>query len=136
MSYKTDKQGEFDVEFTGQRTFYECMELLKNARFMIMPSLWYEGFPMVIREAFACGKPVIASKLGAMAELVEHRRTGLLFEPGNPADLAAKMKWMIENDEACVEMGRNARKVFEERYTAEKNFSILMDIYNKVLGKG
>jgi len=122
-----------NIEFTGRKRFDESMELLRNAQFMIMPSIWYEGFPMVIREAFACGKPVIASNLGAMAELVEDGKTGLLFDPGNPADLAEKMKWMLEHEAECIEMGKNARKVFEEKYTAEKNYEILMNIYQKVI---
>lgn len=121
------------IEFTGKKTFNECMELLKGARFLIMPSICYEGFPMAVRETFACGKPVIASRIGAMAELVEDRKTGLLFEPGNPFDLAKKMKWMIEHKAECIEMGRNARKVFEEKYTAERNFEILTGIYEAVL---
>ena len=100
---------------------------------MVMPAICYENFPMAITEAYACGKPVIASRLGAMAELVEDGKTGLLFEPGNPEDLASKIKWMLENEDACIEMGRNARKVFEEKYTAEKNFEILMNIYKKVM---
>jgi glycosyltransferase involved in cell wall biosynthesis len=83
------------------------MEILRYSRFLILPALCYEGFPMVIREAFACGKPVIASKLGAMAELVEDGKTGLLFEPGNPEDLAEKIKWMLDNEDACIEMGKN-----------------------------
>jgi len=70
-----------------------------------------------------------------MAELVEDGKTGLLFEHRNPDDLANKMKWMIENEDACIEMGRNARKVFEEKYTSEKNFEILMDIYMKVIAR-
>ena len=70
------------IEFTGRKRFDESMELLRNAQFMIMPSIWYEGFPMVIREAFACSKPVVASSLGAMAELVENGKTGPLFRAG------------------------------------------------------
>jgi glycosyltransferase involved in cell wall biosynthesis len=124
-----------DIEFTGGKSFAESMNLLQHARFMIMPAICYEGFPMVIREAFACGKPVIASCLGAMAELVEDGKTGLLFEPGNPEDLASKMRWMIENEKACIGMGRNARKVFEEKYTAERNFELLLNIYQKVMIK-
>lgn len=123
------------VEFAGRRNFSECMALLKNARFMVIPSICYENFPMTIIEAYACGKPVIASRLGAMAELVEDGKTGLLFEPGNPSDLAKKIKWMVENEDDCIEMGRNARKVFEAKYTAEKNFEILMKIYEKVLSR-
>ncbi|MBM4146882.1 MAG: glycosyltransferase family 4 protein, partial [Nitrospira sp.] len=124
------------IEFTGRKTFHECMELLRDARFMIMPAVCYENFPMAIREAFACGKPVIASRLGAMAELVDDGKTGLLFEPGNPEDLAAKIRWMLENEDACIAMGKNARKEFEEKYTAERNFQILTGIYNKLIADG
>ena len=111
------------IEFTGRKTFHECMELLRDARFMIMPAVCYENFPMAIREAFACGKPVIASRLGAMAELVDDGKTGLLFEPGDSEDLAAKIRWMLKNEDACIAMGKNARKEFEEKYTAERNYS-------------
>lgn len=123
------------VEFVGRQSFDDCMQLLRGARFLVIPSVCYEGFPMTVVEAFACGKPVIASNLGSLAELVEDGRTGLLFEPSNPQDLANKMRWMIEHKDACIEMGKNARKVFEEKYTAEKNFKILMNIYNTVLNR-
>lgn len=125
-----------EIEFTGRKNFNDAIEMLRNAQFMIMPSLWYETFGMTAIEAFACGKPVIASRLGAMAELVEDGKTGLLFEPGNPEDLANKINWMVGHEDECIRMGRNARKVFEEKYTAEKNFAILMDIYKKVSQKG
>ncbi len=104
---------------------------LKRCYAVVFPSLWYEGFPMVIIEAFACGKPVIASRLGAMAEIIEDGRTGLLFEPGNARDLADKMNWALANPLKIREMGRNARREYEEKYTAEKNYGILMDIYEK-----
>jgi exopolysaccharide biosynthesis WecB/TagA/CpsF family protein len=123
------------VEIVGSKSPDACIKLLKGSRFLVMPSVCYEGFPMTIAEAYACGKPVIASNLGSLAELVEHSKTGLLFEPGNPQDLARKMKWMIEHEGECMEMGKNARRVFEEKYTAERNFKILMEIYNTVLNK-
>jgi glycosyltransferase involved in cell wall biosynthesis len=126
-------QGIKGVELLGRKNFSECLDILKYAKFIIIPSICYEGFPMVLREAFACGKPVIASRLGALAELVEDGKTGILFETGNAKDLAEKIKWMFENDNVCVEMGKNARKIFEEKYTAEKNFKILMDIYENTL---
>ena len=120
------------IEFTGRRSHDECMELLSRAGFLIMPSVCYENFPMTIREAFACGKPVVASDLGAMASLIRDRETGLLFKPGDPADLAAKIAWMLENRDACLQMGRNARAEFEKKYTADRNFSMLMGIYHAV----
>ena len=124
-----------NIEFTGRKSFSESMDSLKGARFIVMPSICYESFPMAITEAFACGKPVIASRLGAMAELIKDGKTGLLFEAGNAEDLASKIKWLIDNEDACVEMGKNARSVFEEKYTAEKNYEILMKIYRSVLAK-
>jgi len=124
-----------NIEFTGKKKFNECMKLLARAQFMVMPAICYENFPMAIREAFACGKPVIASNLGAMAELVQDGKTGLLFKPGNLKDLAEKMKWMVEHENDCIEMGENARRVFEQKYTAEKNFDILIGIYNKTTQK-
>jgi glycosyltransferase involved in cell wall biosynthesis len=110
------------------------MEILRNAQFLIMPSICYETFGITGVEAFACGKPVIASNLGAMAELVEEGKTGLLFEPGNPEYLARKIKWMIEHPDKYIEMGKKARAEFEAKYTAERNFEILMKIYEKVIG--
>jgi len=124
-----------NIEFIGRRSFDECMEFLKNSMFMVMPSICYEGFPLVIGEAFACGKPVIASKLGALTELIEDGKTGLLFEPRNPKDLASKIKMMLENKGNCIEMGKKARKEFEKKYTAEKNFKMLLNIYNKIIHK-
>lgn len=98
-----------------------------------MPSVCYESFSMVICESFACGKPVVASNLAAMAELVEDGKTGLLFKPGNSEDLALNIKWIMENEDVCIEMGENARKVFEEKYTEEKNFYISLKIYQNTL---
>lgn len=123
-----------NIDFVGRKNFYEVLESLKNSMLMIMPSIWYECFPMTIREAYACGKPVIASNLGSLAEIVKDGKNGLLFEPGNAEDLAEKIRWMVNNPDACIEMGKNARKEFEEKYTEERNFKMLMEIYGKVLG--
>ena len=123
------------IELLGRKNLNECMALLKESKFMVMPAVCYENFPLSIREAFACGKPVVASRLGAMAELIEDGKTGLLFEPGNPDDLAEKIKWMFDNEDACIEMGKNARAEFEAKYTADKNLNILMNIYSYALKK-
>lgn len=130
---KVRAENVYSIECIGRKGFAESMAILKNSMFMIMPSVWYETFGKTIIEAFACGKPVIASRLGAMAEIVEHGKTGLLFKPGNSNDLASKITWMIENEVACVEMGKNARAEFVAKYTAEKNYEILMNIYQKTI---
>jgi glycosyltransferase involved in cell wall biosynthesis len=124
-----------NIEILGKKSHAESMEILKKAKFVVIPSIWFEMFPMVLVEAFAHGKPVIASRVQNHSELIQDKKTGVLFNPADPEDLAVKMKWMIENEDARLEIGKNARKEFEEKYTAEKNFEILMNIYKKVIGK-
>ena len=122
-----------NVLFLGQLTPEQVSIEMARASFLVMPSEWYEGFPMVLVEAFAHGLPVIASRLGAMAEIVEDGVTGLHFEAGNPEDLAQKVKWLHAQSEECRQMGRNARQVYEEKYTAEKNYEMLMDVYQQAI---
>ena len=104
-------------------------ERMQAARALVMPSICYEGFPRTLVEAFAAGLPVIASRLGAMAALIKDGHTGLLFDPGNAADLAAKLQWAHSHPERMDAMGRAARAEYEAHYTPEKNYAILMEIY-------
>lgn len=90
---------------------------------------------MTIVEAFACGLPVIASDIGSLAELVEDHQTGLIFEARNGNDLARKVNWAWEHQEKMKKMGQHARCEFKENYTADKNYDLLMDIYESVLGR-
>ncbi len=123
------------IEVLGWRPREEVFALMQAASFLLVPSEWYESFPMAIAEAFACGLPVIASKLGAMAEIIEDRRTGLLFEPGNPEDLAAKVEWLFSHHQELARMSKEARAEYEAKYTAERNYEMLMAIYHRVLGR-
>jgi glycosyltransferase involved in cell wall biosynthesis len=122
-----------DVEVLGQRDLEEVLTLMKGAWFLVLPSEWYETFGRVAIEAFACSVPVLASRLGAMAELIDEGRTGLLFRPGDPEDLAAKVRWAVEHPEAMTRMGAQARQVYEEKYTAEHNYQMLMNIYAEAI---
>lgn len=106
---------------------------MHRASYLLMPSIWYENFPLTLVEAFASGLPVIASRIGAMAELVEDGKTGLLFEPGSALDLANKIRWAETNGRAMLEMGRNARREYEAKYTSEHNFGQLMAIYRDAI---
>ncbi len=110
----------------GPPVIYERM---RHAAYLVMPSIWYENFPRTLVEAFACGLPVIASRLGAMAELVREGETGLLFDPGNAADLAQKMQWADSHIEEMQRMGVNARHEYEQHYTSHTNFRQLIAIY-------
>jgi glycosyltransferase involved in cell wall biosynthesis len=108
---------------------------MRTACALVMPSLWYENFPRILVEAFACGLPVIASRLGAMATLIHDGETGLLFKPGNVADLAEKMRWALDNPEAMQSMGEAARATYEAKYTPERNYEILMEIYQEAIAE-
>ena len=125
-----------DVRFLGQVPREEGIAALKRAKYLVFTSEWYENFPVTIAEAFACGVPVICSRLGAMSEIVADGRTGLHFTPGDAEDLAQKVEWAWTHPEQMAEMGKEARREYEAKYTAEKNYSLLMDIYQRVREAG
>lgn len=121
------------VELLGRQTQDQISELLSDTRVLVLPSVWYETFGRVAVEAFAAGVPVIASRLGAMAEIVEDGVSGLHFAPGDPAELASRVRWALDNPVEWREFGVRARATYEAKYTAERNYQLLMDIYGEVL---
>ncbi|MAT96904.1 MAG: glycosyl transferase family 1 [Anaerolineaceae bacterium] len=122
-----------NVELVGWRSYEEVIALIKGARFLIFPSECFETFGRVAIEAFACHVPVIASRLGTMAEIVEDGKTGLHFENGNLLDLVQKIHWAIAHPQALTLMGQNARSEFNTKYTAERNYHQLMNIYQRAI---
>jgi len=121
------------VTYTGRLDADVVSIEMGKAAFLVMPSEWYEGFPMVLVEAFAHGLPVIASRLGSLAEIVEDGMTGLHFKPGNAENLAAKVRWAVEHPEEMQRMGENARREYELKYTGDVNYRQLMEIYEGVV---
>jgi len=123
-----------NVEFRGRLARQETWTVVKGARFLIQPSECYENFPMSVAEAFACGTPVLCSRIGALQEIVRENVTGLQFTAGDSQDLAAKVLWASENRVAMARMGKQARAEFESKYTAEKNYVMLMELYQRATG--
>lgn len=121
------------IRLTGRQTRSKTLEIIKSARFLVTASQCYENFPMGIAEAFACGVPVICSKLGGMQEVVENNRTGLHFQQGNSVDLASKVHWAWSHPGEMQQMGKYARREYETKYTAEKNYPQLMSIYRRAV---
>jgi len=121
-----------NIEFLGVVSTEKLLEIFSGAQFLVFPSIWYEAFPITLLLAYASGKPVVASRLGAMADLVVDGNTGLLFEPGNADDLATKAKLLIDDPGLSQQLGRNARAEFEAKYTPEENYRLLMEIYNSL----
>ena len=122
------------IVYRGRLPHDATIDAMKGARFLVFPSEWYEGFPVTIAEAFACGVPVICSRLGSMQEIVADGRTGLHFRPTEADDLARKVEWAWDHPEQMEAMGRGARLEFEAKYTAERNFYMLKEIYEFAMG--
>lgn len=122
-------QSPANVEWLGYLPKDRVISLMKQAAFLILPSEWYESFPVTLLEAFATGLPVIASGHGALAEIVRDGGTGRLVRPGDAADLASKVEWALDHREEMSAMGRRARLEFEAKYSPERNYEMLMRIY-------
>jgi glycosyltransferase involved in cell wall biosynthesis len=119
------------IEWLGRRTPDEVLALIGEAACLVMPSIWYETFGRTIIEAFARGTPVVASRIGALAELVDEGRTGLLFRPGDAGDLASAVQRLGADPERLAKMRAEARREYETKYTAEINYRLLLAIYQR-----
>ena len=118
-----------NVEFMGVIDHQRCMKYLSESRFLVLPSMCYEGMPMVVLEAMAAKKPIVASRLGVLEDMIEHGVSGFLFKPGSVSELAERIGWLSDNVEEASLMGDRARMDFLAKYSAERNYEILMQIY-------
>jgi glycosyltransferase involved in cell wall biosynthesis len=104
-----------------------------NSRFVVVSSIWYEVFGLVVLEAMIRDKAVICSKIGGLLELVDDGVTGLLFEPGNAEDLAEKIRYLWDKPELCQKMGRAGRNKAMQLYSPEKYYKSSMAVYEKAI---
>lgn len=121
------------IEWVGRRTKEEVDRLIHKASCLIMPSICYETFGRAIIEAYVHGVPVIASRHGAMAELVRHGETGLLFEAGDATQLREAVERILRDPNKLLKMRRAARNEFEQLYTAEVNYDLLIGTYKELI---
>lgn len=124
------------VEYLGQRERSEVLALLERARFLIFPSRLRECGPLTVLEALARGVPVLAASGGAAEETIAAPRAGWLCPPGDPPALAALAATAWGDAAGTAERGRQARRLFEQSYTAEANYRALARLYRGVLGGG
>ena len=123
------------IEYLGQKSTDEVTQLIGEAALLVLPSVNFEGFPKTIVEAFSRGTPIVASRLGAMQEFIEDGVTGRHFEPGDADDLAAKVEQLFANRDTLQSMRWPARCEYTEKYTAEQNYHMLMNIYQRALAR-
>jgi len=120
-------------ELVGNRPPDQVLAEMASAVALVLPSICYENFPRTLVEAFGAGLPVIASRIGSLAELVDHGLTGLLFNAGDATDLARTMRWAHEHPDEMAAMGRNARARYESHYTPDINYRQLRAIYRDAI---
>lgn len=123
-----------NVRFVGYKHKNEVLELMKDCKALIFPSIWYEGLPLTIVEAFATGTPVIGSAIGAVGEMVNDKYNGLLFETGNAVSLQQSIRLFNKLvAEKSLTLYENARESYIQNYHPEKCYSAIMRIYQKAI---
>lgn len=115
------------VVLMGQCQREKVLQLLAESKALIVPSVCYEGQPMVILESYAMGTPVIASDLGNVGDMVESGKTGLTFASGDAKALVGAVKQMEGQEDW------DTGSVYKKKYTEERNYEILREIYKNVL---
>jgi len=133
LARRIDTEGITGATLLGSLPREALMRELRGARILVFPSEWYEGMPMAILEAFACGVPTIASRLGGMQEMIDDGKNGLLVAPADPEGLAAKLRWAFGRETELAALGRAARAKYEARHTAAANCTRLIDIYRQAI---
>jgi glycosyltransferase involved in cell wall biosynthesis len=121
------------VQTLGQQSRDEVHALMAQAAVLIVPSICLDAGPLTMLEAFSCGTPVIAADIGGMAERIRDGYNGLLFRAGDAEDLAAKVRYVFDHPEHLAQMRINARREYEEKYTPERNYKMLMAIYEQAI---
>ncbi len=122
-----------NIEYLGFQSIGFIISKLKKAKALIFTSIWYEGMPMTILEAFSTATPVICGDIGGPAEIVTNEKTGLVYKVGDSKELQSKIEWLYNNSEAYKSLCINAHQEFLNKYSEEKNYAQLINIYNEII---
>ncbi|MBN2010358.1 glycosyltransferase family 4 protein [candidate division KSB1 bacterium] len=122
-----------NVQFAGNKSRQEVRDLVAKAKFIVVPSEWYDNSPLVIYEAFAIGKPVLGAALGGISELVENRKMGLTFQAGDVDQLRINIEYMLGHESELKQWGKNARARAEQEFHPEKHYQWIDQVYSNLL---
>lgn len=120
-----------NIEFIGFKTGTELENVIKNSRFTIIPSIWYDNLPNTALESFHFSKPVIASNIGSLPELVEDGHNGYLFDPYSTDELVEKIK-LLDDDENVLEMGKKGNQRLKDKFSPLTHYDSLLHIFESV----
>lgn len=123
------------VKYLGPLWSGEMRDQLRSAAALTVPSIWYEGFPMIVVEAYAAGTPVIASRIGSLATIVEEGVTGLLAAPGDADQLGERFAWTIDHPDELARLGACARERYEVLFRGAAHLGALLDIYRESIAR-
>ena len=127
-------EGIKNINFIGFKEGKELEKTIQDSRYVLIPSIWYDNLPNTALEAFQYYKPVIASNIGSLPELVENEYNGFLFEPGNYRDLK-RMINLLDDDKIIKEMGNNSHKKLIKDYSSEKHYDELISLFERLIAK-
>lgn len=122
-----------NVQWLGFLGSNELCDLYRRSRVVVVPSRWYEGFPNVVVQAMGHARPVIVARIGAMTSIVDDGVTGMLFDVGNPGDLAERLRILFHNPELCRQFGEAGRQKALLEYSPERVYEALIAVYEKAL---
>ena len=122
-----------NIKFHGSISRDETSKFINGAKFIVVPSECYEGFPMTILEAFREGTLVLASNIGSIKSIIKNKYNGILFEFGNKLDLINKVKWILNNPKECDQIIKNAINDFDNKYSSQVNYKKLIKIYEEAI---
>ncbi len=124
------REGLSNIQFIGPTYGDKLVSILNGALAVVVPTLWYDNSPLVVHQSFALGKPVIASNINGIPEIVRHNENGLLCEPGNDRELAEKMMLLACDEQFRRKLGHEARRMAEELFTTQRRFEELIKVIN------
>ncbi len=127
------ENGLTNVQFLGYKNRDEIKKIIGKAKFVIVPSEWYDNSPLVIYESFALGTPVIGSDLGGIPELVDHEKNGLVFKAGDQKDLAEKIQWLFSNNSTVEKFSRAAREKADKEFNPRIHYEKMMKKYKELV---
>ena len=122
-----------NIDYLGSLAADDVRDRMQKATALVLPSIVYENFPRTLVEAYASGLPVVASRIGALAELVDDGKTGLLFDTADADDLGRKLRWALDHPDLMDRMGREARTRYEALFSADHNHTLLMEVYEEAM---
>lgn len=123
------------ITFRGVLSRKEVFSEIEKCAFVIVPSIIAESFGLVNIEAFSMGRPVLASRIGAMKDIIQNEKNGLFIDIQKSGDLNNKVNKLINDPSLLKELSNNARQTFLQKYTSEANYNLLINIYKNVLGR-